>query len=46
MNINEHIQYWVDSSDDDFQAMIHLSEKGNNTWALFIRRLFRRLLVL
>jgi HEPN domain-containing protein len=39
MNINEHIQYWLDSSDDDFQAMIHLSDKGNNTWALFIGHL-------
>ena len=29
MNINEQIKYWIDSSDDDFQAMIHLFEKGN-----------------
>ena len=33
MNINEHIKYWIDSSDDDFQAMIHLFEKGDNTWS-------------
>ncbi|MDA3915726.1 MAG: HEPN domain-containing protein [Deltaproteobacteria bacterium] len=39
MKADEHIQYWIDSSDDDFQAMIHLSEKGNNTWALFIGHL-------
>jgi HEPN domain-containing protein len=36
MNINEHIKYWIDSSDDDFKAMIHLLEKGDNTWSLFI----------
>lgn len=39
MEINEHIKYWVDSSDDDFHAMIHLFEKGHNTWALFIGHL-------
>ena len=39
MKINEHIKYWVDSSDDDFQAMIHLFEKGDNTWSLFIGHL-------
>ncbi len=39
MKTDEHIQYWIDSSDDDFQAMIHLSAKGNNTWALFIGHL-------
>lgn len=39
MNINEQITYWIDSSDDDFQAMIHLFEKGDNTWSLFIGHL-------
>ncbi|MCK5164141.1 MAG: HEPN domain-containing protein [Desulfobacula sp.] len=39
MNINEHIKYWIDSSDDDFQAMIHLFEKGDNTWSLFVGHL-------
>ena len=39
MNIKEHIKYWIDSSDDDFQAMIHLFEKGDNTWSLFIGHL-------
>jgi len=39
MKINEHIKYWIDSSDDDFQAMIHLFEKGDNTWSLFIGHL-------
>lgn len=36
MDIEEHIKYWIDSSDDDFKAMIHLFEKGDNTWSLFI----------
>lgn len=39
MRINEHIKYWIDSSDDDFQAMIHLFEKGDYTWSLFIGHL-------
>ncbi len=39
MKIHEHIKYWIDSSDDDFQAMIHLFEKGDNTWSLFIGHL-------
>ena len=39
MKINEHIKYWIDSSDDDFKAMIHLFEKGDNTWSLFIGHL-------
>lgn len=39
MNINEQITYWIDSSDDDFQAMIHLFEKRDNTWSLFIGHL-------
>ena len=36
MNIKEHIKYWINSSDDDFQAMMHLFEKSDNTWSLFI----------
>ncbi len=39
MKTDEHIQYWIDSSEDDFEAMINLSEKKNNTWALFIGHL-------
>ena len=36
MEENEYIQYWIDSSDDDFKAMTHLLEKGDYTWSLFI----------
>ncbi len=39
MEVNEHIKYWINSSDDDFQAMTHLFEKGDYTWALFIGHL-------
>lgn len=39
MKINEQMKYWIKSSDDDFQAMTHLFEKGDNTWALFIGHL-------
>jgi hypothetical protein len=39
MEVNEYIKYWIDSSDDDFQAMTHLFEKGDYTWSLFIGHL-------
>jgi HEPN domain-containing protein len=39
MNREEHIKFWMDSAEEDFQAMIHLSEKTHNTWALFIGHL-------
>ena len=39
MKFNEHIKYWIDSSDDDFQAMNHLFEKNDYTWTLFIGHL-------
>ena len=39
MRINEHIKYWSDSSDNDFQAMTHLFEKRDYTWSLFIGHL-------
>jgi len=39
MEINEHIKFWIDSSEDDFQAMNHLFEKGDYTWSLFIGHL-------
>lgn len=35
----ELIDYWIKSSDKDYQAMIHLWEKGDFTWALFIGHL-------
>ncbi|MBU1195868.1 MAG: HEPN domain-containing protein [Proteobacteria bacterium] len=39
MEINELIKFWIDSSDDDFQAMTHLFEKKDYTWSLFIGHL-------
>ena len=39
MNWEEHIKFWMESAEEDFQAMIHLSEKNHNTWALFIGHL-------
>jgi HEPN domain-containing protein len=35
----EMITYWTKSSDNDFQAMNHLFEKGHYTWALFVGHL-------
>jgi HEPN domain-containing protein len=39
MTKEELIKYWISSSDRDFQAMMHLLEKGDYTWALFIGHL-------
>jgi HEPN domain-containing protein len=39
MNKKDQIVYWLKSSDRDFQAMIHLFEKGDYTWSLFIGHL-------
>ena len=39
MQKEELIKYWTDSSDKDFQAMVHLLEKGDYTWSLFIGHL-------
>ena len=35
----ELIKYWIESSDKDYQAMIHLFEKGDYSWSLFIGHL-------
>ena len=39
MTKEELLEYWTESSNNDFQAMIHLLEKGDYTWALFIGHL-------
>ncbi len=39
MKKEELILYWIDSSDRDFLAMIHLYEKGDYSWALFVGHL-------
>ncbi|MCU0614710.1 MAG: HEPN domain-containing protein [Desulfobacterales bacterium] len=39
MHKKDLITYWLKSSDRDFQAMIHLLEKGDYTWSLFIGHL-------
>ena len=39
MNKEELISYWIESSDNDFQAMNHLFEKKDYTWALFVGHL-------
>ncbi|MFC1825314.1 HEPN domain-containing protein [Thermodesulfobacteriota bacterium] len=39
MKKSEMISYWTKSSDKDYQAMIHLFEKGHYTWSLFIGHL-------
>lgn len=37
--IEEMISYWINSSDKDYNAMVHLYEKGHYTWSLFIGHL-------
>jgi HEPN domain-containing protein len=39
MNKEELLQYWIDSSENDFKAMRHLFEKGDYSWSLFIGHL-------
>ncbi|MBI2432667.1 MAG: HEPN domain-containing protein, partial [Candidatus Hydrogenedentes bacterium] len=39
MTREEHIQYWVDSSEHDFQAMETLFAHGHTVWSLFIAHL-------
>ena len=39
LNNEELKKYWIDSSNNDFQAMLHLVEKGDFTWSLFIGHL-------
>ncbi|MBC8548820.1 MAG: HEPN domain-containing protein [Candidatus Brocadiales bacterium] len=39
MDKEELVKYWISSSDRDFKAMIHLLEKDDYTWSLFIGHL-------
>jgi HEPN domain-containing protein len=39
MKKEELLKYWVENSDSDFKAMIHLYEKGDYPWSLFIGHL-------
>lgn len=39
MQKEDLIKYWTESSDSDFRAMVHLHEKGDYSWSLFIGHL-------
>ena len=39
MNREDILQYWIKCSDNDFMAMVHLCEKGDYSWSLFIGHL-------
>lgn len=39
MNREDILQYWIKCSDNDFRAMVHLCEKGDYSWSLFIGHL-------
>jgi HEPN domain-containing protein len=38
-NNEKLLKYWMESAEKDYQAMTHLFEKGDYTWALFIGHL-------
>ncbi len=39
MTIQEHIEYWTDSADNDLKAADALFESRNYSWTLFIGHL-------
>jgi len=39
MTKEEIIQFWLESSDKDFQTMLHLYDSGDFMWALFMGHL-------
>ena len=39
MKKDDVLRYWIESSDNDFKAMVHLFEKGDHSWSLFIGHL-------
>lgn len=39
MKTEDLITFWMESSEIDFQTTLHLMEKGDYTWALFIGHL-------
>ena len=39
MNKEEALHFWIESSDNDFKAMVHLFDKGDYSWSLFIGHL-------
>lgn len=39
MTISEHIKYWIDSADHDFDTSITLFEAGKYDWSLFVGHL-------
>lgn len=39
MTIQEHIEYWTDSADNDLKTADALFETGNYSWTLFISHL-------
>ncbi len=39
LNKDKLIKYWIDGSDDDFEAMITMFKSKRNSWALFIGHL-------
>jgi HEPN domain-containing protein len=39
MDINDHIKYWIDSSDNDLEAARNLFTSGKYDWCLFIGHL-------
>ena len=36
IDIEKIVKHWLDSSEKDFQTMVHLHESRDNHWALFL----------
>jgi HEPN domain-containing protein len=39
MTIEEHINYWIESAENDLKAATNLYDSGNYSWCLFIGHL-------
>jgi HEPN domain-containing protein len=39
VNIDEHIDYWIDTAEDDLETAESLLQNGYYTWSLFIGHL-------
>lgn len=36
IDIDKVLRHWIESSDKDYETMVHLFESKDYTWALFI----------
>lgn len=36
INVNKVVKHWIDTSDEDFQTMLHLFDSKSYEWSLFL----------